>query len=327
MIKRRYISPVIVKRVTRIEIVGRSAQWKVAYADMVTAMMAFFLLLWLLSAATPDQKDGIADYFKPSMGLGGSTGVGQGGGKSAGEEGQENNTLMPVGMVSGQVRKGSAPENWVSETGEDIVGAEFAANIKRPKDFVDPTGEFRSITEGINQAISIDPTLKNHKQEIFLQDTPEGLKIELIDSRKHPLFKTETAELTEQGRDTLEKIARIVAVSTNAIGIEGHVESSTRMALSDQYTDWELSVDRANTVRRALVAGHIDAGRIQKVVGMADMDPLVPQKPSSTRNRRVTIVLTPDYGSLPLRQEAKPRQAAPAAVPILNETRKPSRTK
>ena len=326
MIKsRRYISPVVIKRVTHVEVRGNRAEWKVAYADLVTAMMAFFLLLWLLSVATPDQKEAIADYFKPSMGIGGASGVGLLGGKYSGEEGATDDSLKPVGLVSGQVKQGDAPENWVSETGESLSDAQFAANIKKPTDFMDPTGEFRSLTEGINQAISVDPTLKNRKQEIFMQDTPQGLKIELIDSHRHPFFMADTTELTPQGMQTLQKIARVIAASTNAIGIEGHVESNTRTVMSDQYTDWELSVDRANAVRRTLMDTHIDPARIEKVVGMADMDPLVPQKPSSMRNRRITIVLTHNYGALPLAKSVAPKAKAPE--PVFKETRKPSLTK
>ena len=312
VMRKKYVSPIIVKRVVHVQYPHRRAEWKIAYADLVTALMAFFLLLWLLAVATPQQKEAIADYFKPSMGMGDNMGVGHLGGRKPGEVGPSDNDLTPVGLISGRVLQGDAPENWVNETGEKIDESEFAANVQKPMDFMDPTGDFRSLVEGINQALRQEP-FKHHKLRVFLQDTPEGLKIEMLDSADNPLFIDGTAELTPSGQAQLKKMGQILAMSGNPLAIEGHMESFNS-SMNEDYSIWELSTDRANATRRALTSGGaLLASRITKVVGLADRKLLVPQNPSSLRNRRITIVLAHTYGSLPIPKEAeapaKPKEA------------------
>jgi chemotaxis protein MotB len=302
---RKYISPRVVKRVIRVEEPQHRAQWKVAYADFVTAMMAFFLLLWILAATTPIQREEIADYFRPSMGLGDERGVGFKGGLKATEEGKQEDSLMQVGLVHGQVRQGSAPDNWVNQTGKEEKEADFAANIVKPIDFTDPEGNQHSLMEGVNQALRNDPELRKHKQEILLQETPEGLKIDIIDDIVNPVFEHKKAELTPAGKKALSLIAKMLAMTPNPIALYGHMESPVRKKQKAGEGIWELSINRANAVRRFLTSGLLDEKRITHVVGMADKQLLVPQKPSSPRNRRVTIMVA---NSLEIR-EKKPSVA------------------
>lgn len=306
---RKYISPRVVKRVVRIEEYKHRAQWKVAYADFVTAMMAFFLLLWILAATTPRQREEIADYFRPSMGLGDEMGVGFKGGLKAMEEGNQEDNLMQVGLVHGQVRQGSAPDNWVNQTGKEEKEAEFAANIVKPIDFTDPEGNQRSLMEGVNQALRNDPELRKHKQEILLQETPEGLKIDIIDDTGRRVFEESKSVLTPMGEKTLTLIAKMLAMTPNPIALYGHMESRSGKKSGHKGSEiWELSIDRANAVRRFLTNGLLDEKRITHVVGMADKQLLVPQKPSSPRNRRVTIMVA---NSLEIREKKPAEVVAP----------------
>jgi chemotaxis protein MotB len=283
--------PIVVKRIKKGGHGGHhGGAWKVAYADFVTAMMAFFLLLWLLNTTTPEQKMGLAEYFTPTIGLKDSMGIGFKGGIRSTEAGRSKNDLTQVGLVHGQVKQGPAPDVSNSQTGESDPEAEDAAPAKKPDEVVEDSEEFRSAEEGIKQAMRDNQELKDYQSNVIVTDTPEGLKIDMIDDQKQPMFIPGGAVLSEQGKKILDTMARVISKAPNNISIHGHTDASA-VGYTSQYSNWELSADRANAARRFLISVQIESERVVKVVGQADRELLTPQEPSSPRNRRITIIL------------------------------------
>lgn len=272
--------------------------WKVAYADFVTAMMAFFLLLWLLSVTTPAQKIGLAEYFTPTMGIKDSMGIGfKGGKKSSPDVGRANTDLNAPGIIAGQVHQGpvaAAPDASIPIKPEPDAESTSTDNkaTKEGKDV--PNGEdgddLKVAEQDIKQSLESDPNLQSFKNNVVVQDSPEGLKVDMIDDQKTPMFVPGGAALTDTGKKVLDSMANIIAKTPNNISINGNTDAAGATS-NPQYTNWELSADRANAARRFLVTTQLEPDRVQKVVGMADRNLLVPQEPSSPRNRRITIIL------------------------------------
>ncbi|NBX02918.1 MAG: chemotaxis protein MotB [Alphaproteobacteria bacterium] len=284
------IQPIIVKKIKKVAGGHHGGAWKVAYADFVTAMMAFFLLMWLLNATSSEQKMGLAEFFTPTIGIKDSMGIGVKGGLAPAEAGRSKNNLTAVGMVTGQVKQGDAPDASNSQTGKSDPNATDAAPAKKPEEVSEDQEEFRSASDGIKQALREDKDLKDYQSDVVIQDTPEGLKIDIIDDPKQPMFIPGGAVLSEPGKKILDTMARVIVKAPNNISIHGHTDASGQ-TLNPQYTNWELSADRANSARRFLTTTQLEPERIVKVVGQADRELLTPQEPSSPRNRRITILL------------------------------------
>ena len=250
--------------------------WKVAYADFVTAMMAFFLLMWLLNATTEDQRKGIAEYFDPRVPIAKISGGGTGtfGGDSLFSE----ETMAQNGSGASDQQpmdnKQSRGEAGASRSGEDDATAQ---------ELTDLDNMLRGMT---GESEAADQLL----QHIRTRVTDEGLVIELFDVDGRPLFKAGSAEPTAQMKALLEMVGGVARLVTNRIAIEGHTDSSP-FARNAPYGNWELSTDRAQASRRALVAAGLDAGRMARVTGMADTDPAPFAAKDDPRNRRVDITL------------------------------------
>lgn len=289
-------APIIVKRIKKGGHAHHGGAWKVAYADFVTAMMAFFLLLWLLSVTTQDQRKAVADYFTPTIGIKDSKGIGVQGGKAPGPKGTSNNNLTAVGIVAGQVQQGPVAREPNDATKNDKE-AENAA--KETKSAADSQGEndnqdseqFQLAEDEIKQAMESNPDLQQFKNSVQVEISNEGMKINLIDDPKKSMFSPGGAQLTEDGRKAVDAMANIVAKTPNEITIIGHTDAAPTSSANQRYSNWELSADRANAVRRALVTTQIEPERVMKIIGMADRELLNKDEPNNPRNRRVTIVL------------------------------------
>lgn len=267
---------IVIKKIKKISGGAHGGAWKVAYADFVTAMMAFFLLLWLLSSTSEAQKEGIADYFTPTVGLRDSKGIGFEGGQSINEDGTRKSELSPIGIVAGAVPPGHIP------------------NEKQKKTEVEENQEAQLLEqarEQVKKAFEDDPALRDFKDNIIVEQTPEGLKITIVDSDKFPMFLSGSAELSEFGKTIMGKLAPIIERMPNFISVTGHTDADPLSLRGGAYTNWELSADRANSARRYLTAKGMDGKRVGKVVGLADMELLLPEEPKSPRNRRISIVL------------------------------------
>jgi chemotaxis protein MotB len=280
--------PIIIKRIKKISGGHHGGAWKVAYADFVTAMMAFFLLLWLLNVTSPETRAGIADYFTPTIGIKDSKGIGFQGGLTQSEKGISKSDLAPVGIIVGQVKQGPAPEA-PTEVAKHDENAENTANLAKEENTED-SEQFKQSTEEINQSLREDPELQDYKDAVVMQDTPEGMKIDLIDDAKKPMFVPGGAQLTDMGKKVLDSMANIISKTPNNITIIGHTDSAGAN-LNPNYTNWELSTERALAARRFLSTTQLEQDRVGKIIGMADKELLVAQEPTSPRNRRVTIIV------------------------------------
>jgi chemotaxis protein MotB len=258
--------------------------WKVAYADFVTAMMAFFLLLWLLSTTTVEQRSGIADYFTPTTSL------------RSGESGAG-------GILGGQTLSDSGAK--IGEGGTPSVVVELTppgSRDAKEKDIEELAAKreqesFEDALQALNKAITDSPELSDLKDNIQVDMTSEGMRIQIVDREGGALFRAGSAEMNARTRQLIGQIAKVVATLPNNISISGHTDSNP-FSRGD-YSNWELSSDRANASRRQLVSSGIDPTRIVQVVGKADQEPLVEEDPFLPENRRVSIFLRRTSAVLP----------------------------
>jgi chemotaxis protein MotB len=267
--------------------------WKVAYADFVTAMMAFFLLLWLLNVTTEEQKKGIADYFEPSVatlrtasGAGGLLGgavIGTPGSMtvSAAAPALANPVASMRQPDEGEDGDKSGNPGSSQEITEDALDKNLAEREEQ---------QFAMAEFQLRQAMENVPELRELADNLLVDRSPEGLRIQLVDQDKRSMFPRGSAEMHDAAKKLMGVVAQIVAKLPNKISVTGHTDS-TAYSGNRGYGNWELSVDRANASRRELLNAGLHEMRIAKVVGMADKDPLVPADPASAQNRRISIVL------------------------------------
>jgi chemotaxis protein MotB len=342
-------APIIIKKVKK---GGGEAHhggaWKVAYADFVTAMMAFFLLLWLLNATTEEQRLGIADYFAPSVAPEATSGSGgMLGGKTVETEGamQDQSTSPSVTVelttpVEGEDEQpGHSDQPDAAATGEE-TSSQMATAAPQPPGTVsmppaEPTSadaktqtandaeaekliadiedeQFREAEHQLRQAIQQVPDLKSLAQNLIIDRTPEGMRIQLVDQDQLSMFPLGSADMLDHTRKLLDLVAQVVAHMPNKISISGHTDS-TPFANDKGYSNWELSADRANASRRELLSAGLSPDRISYVTGKADQDPLLPADPTNPRNRRISIVLLREHPAAPGAEAAPPPPPAPGA--------------
>lgn len=284
---------IIVKKIIKGGHAHHGGAWKVAYADFVTAMMAFFLLLWLLNATSQAQRQGIAEYFTPTMGLKDSKGIGFNGGLSAAPEGNSRTDKTAVGLVVGQVKQGpdlDTPN--VTQGKADPDAAEAAKIAKSEEESSADEDTFEVVAEEVKQAMQ-DQDVESYANNVRVQETPEGLRIDMIDDPQQPMFVPGGVLLTDMGKKVLDSMSRVIAKTPNNISINGHTDASSAM-MNSNYTTWELSADRANAARRFLATTTLEKDRVAKVVGMSDRELLVPTEPSNPRNKRISIIVLRD---------------------------------
>ena len=295
---------VIVKRIKKS---GHGAHhggaWKVAYADFVTAMMAFFLLMWLINTTTPEQKRGIADYFAPqsiAQTLSGSGGVL--GGKVMGEESaraggaasvfQKNSPASPTSKSkSTQAQKSQGGATDSQDQASNAQNADRSTSSSQD-------GEFAHAAEAIHQAINDNPDLAALSKQVITEQTPEGLRIQLVDQDGRPMFQQGTSEPMPYTRRLLAEVGKIIDRLPNRVSISGHTEAKPFTGPNGE-TNWELSAARANAGRALLAAGGLNADRIYEVAGKAGSEPLLPEDPNGSANRRLSITLLREAPPVP----------------------------
>lgn len=297
--------PIIIKKVKKGGGHGHhGGAWKVAYADFVTAMMAFFLLLWLLSSAEESKLEGLAEYFTPTIGIKDSAGIGIEGGIANVEDGTQKNELSPPGVIVGQTPQGLVPD--VPEKQAKIEATEDA--------FL-----FEKAEEAIKQAMESDPNLRDLSDNVVVEQNPEGLEIKIMDSDKNPMFDPGRSSLTQFGRRIHTGLLSVINKMPNFLSINGHTDA-TPLGRSRDYGNWELSSDRANASRRYLVSQGMDPERVKKVQGFAATDPAIEENPNDPKNRRISIILL--RGShMALREEYLPATRDLLSVPGVGPSR------
>jgi chemotaxis protein MotB len=243
--------------------------WKIAYADFVTAMMAFFLLMWLINATSQEQKLGIANYFNPSGSVstaGGSTGV------------LEGAAPLTLQGSADSLDEGSPASDMELEEAEAVV-AEHEAE------------QFAEIEAELTAQIAGLPELKHLAENLIIDQTPEGLRIQLTDrDDQRSMFERGRVTPLPHTRELLALIARAIAGVPNRISVRGHTDAAPYLDGRD-YDNWDLSAARANAARRVLEEAGTTAARFASVVGQAEREPLIEDAPLDARNRRISIIL------------------------------------
>ena len=274
--------PLVIKRIKKSSGGGHhGGAWKVAYADFVTAMMAFFLLMWLINTTTPEQKRGIADYFaaqnisKSSSGSGGVLA-----GTVFGAEGSRAGGAVTSMTAQQAPSRPNDPTRTTTE-GELKSGATDAQM---------PNREFEQAEMSLRQAMQQMPDIAELSRNLMVNETAEGLNIQLVDQEGQAMFQPGTALPLPRTRALLEQVARIVDRLPNRISITGHTDA-VNFEGPDGTTNWELSAARANAARAVLASQGIDSDRIFEVAGKAGTDPLLPNDPYASSNRRISILL------------------------------------
>jgi chemotaxis protein MotB len=274
--------------------------WKIAYADFVTAMMAFFLLMWLLGSTTKGDLQGIAEYFrnplKPS--LSGGSGAGEspaliklGGGQDLVRvEGQRARSEEPAG------KRPPTPRATLEEQRLDLA-------------------RLRELKSRIEAVIEASAALRPFRRQLLLDITEEGLRIQIVDEENRPMFALGSAELQPYMRQILRELAQVLNEVPNRVSIAGHTDAKPYAGGERGYSNWELSADRANASRRELIAGGIQEGKIARVVGLGASVPFNRADPEHPMNRRISLVVLTRKAEAALLQEAAPRSEASQAEP------------
>jgi chemotaxis protein MotB len=268
-------APVIIKKVKKGGHGGHhGGAWKIAYADFVTAMMAFFLLMWLLGSTTKGDLNGISDYFKTPLKVALSGGSGAGDANSIIKGGGNDLT-----RVTGQVRNGSEPEK------RSMMKA-AKAEVERNERV-----QLEKLKQRVEEMLAGSRKIEAFKSQIRLDLTNEGLRIQIVDDQNRPMFDIGSSRLKDYTRDILQEIGKVLAEGEQKLSLAGHTDATPYAGGEKGYSNWELSAERANASRRELMLAGIDEGKIVRVVGLASSVQLNKDDPRDPTNRRISIVV------------------------------------
>jgi chemotaxis protein MotB len=268
---------IVVRRVKKAAHAHHGGAWKIAYADFVTAMMAFFLLMWLLGSTAKGDLQGIADYFNSPLqvalngggsGSGDSSHVVQGGGQD-------------LTRTTGQVMRGE------TEAERRRINLQALRAEQRRQERL----RLEALKARVERAIAANARLADLRRQIRLDLTSEGLRIQIVDEQNRPMFDTGSAEVKDYMRELLREMGRVLNEVENRVTLAGHTDSAPYGSGARGYSNWELSADRANASRRELIAGGMDEGKIVRVVGLAASVLLDEADARNPVNRRISIVV------------------------------------
>ena len=276
---------IIIKRGKKHHAAHHGGAWKIAYADFVTAMMAFFMLMWILGATDENQRRGIADYFTPTIiqmkNSGGSNGI-MGGRALESEEGVAPRATMsgrrPVAMTGGGGMRAEAKE-------DAVVPKPVDAKVQS-----DDEAKFRTIERHVAARVAGDPTLKGLKGQIRFVRVQDGLRIDIVERADFAMFGVGNARFSPAAAAMVKTVADAVGESPNRLTVRGHTDSLAYGARGGA-NNWTLSTLRADATRQALTAAGIDEARFRRIEGVADTDPFNPQDRADPRNRRISVTL------------------------------------
>jgi chemotaxis protein MotB len=272
--------------------------WKIAYADFMTAMMAFFLVMWLLAIASPQELTQIAEYFR---------------------------TPLKVALTSGD--KSSSESSPIPGGGDDPTQQDGL--VKRQIDTLEKRDEelrLNKLREKLDELIESDPRLKALRPHLLINMMDEGLRIQIIDSQNRPMFKTGSAQVESYMRDILRAIAPILNDLPNKISLSGHTDDIPYATGERGYSNWELSADRANASRRELIAGGLSEGKVLRVVGMAATMSLRQHGADDAINRRITVLVLNKQTQQGIEHENGESNAMDVAQPVELKSLAPAAT-
>jgi chemotaxis protein MotB len=271
------LQPIIIKRVKKGGHAAHGGAWKIAYADFVTAMMAFFLLMWLLGSTTEGDRKGIADYFNSPLKIALlSSGSGAGDASHVIKGGGQDLT-----RTTGQVKRG------------DIAAPRATVNLQALKEeqIRAERARLEELREKVERQIAANPRLASLAAQIRLDMTRDGLRIQIVDEQNRPMFASGSAVVQPYMRELLREIGGVLAEVPNRLTLEGHTDATPFAGGERGYSNWELSSDRANASRRELIAGGLPDDRVLRVQGLAASVPLDNQDPLLPQNRRISIIV------------------------------------
>jgi chemotaxis protein MotB len=295
------LQPVIIKRVRRGGHAAHGGAWKIAYADFVTAMMAFFLLMWLLGSTSEGDRKGIADYFNSPLKislLGGGSGSGdashvvKGGGQD-------------LTRAVGQVKNGDVEAERRRTHREAMKAEEKRAEAER----------LQALKKHVEDMLATNPKLAQMSAQIRIDMTEDGLRIQIVDDRNRPMFDSGSALVKPYMRELLAEIGRTLADVPNRLTLEGHTDAAPYSAGEGGYSNWELSSDRANASRRELVAAGLPAERVLRVQGLASSAPFDAADRLNPANRRISITVMNREAEQRLLRRGFDADATPPSAP------------
>jgi chemotaxis protein MotB len=288
--KKDELQPIIVKRVKKVAGGHHGGAWKVAYADFVTAMMAFFLLLWLLNVSVQETLTAISDYFDPSHPQISQSQSGAGGvlgGLTVSPDGAQTSTVQPLTQTETSGKTSQFPDAMNQETYEydENIIEQLEEELRAQED-----KRFEEAQDELKRMMEQDPELAELAKNLIIDITPEGLRIQIIDQEGKPMFPSGSAEMFERARTLLSSVGQVIRTMPNKASVRGHTDSEPyRQGAS--YTNWELSADRANASRRVIMTMGVPESQLSDVMGKSDREHLIPEAPNDPRNRRISIIM------------------------------------
>lgn len=271
---------IVIKRIKKVAGGHHGGAWKIAYADFVTAMMAFFLLMWLLGSTAKGDLQGISEYFKTPLKVALMGGTGSGDSSSIIKGGGQDLTRS-----EGQVKKGELPAE------KKVINMKAAQQEFLRTEKLKEIEKLKELKSNIEKAIEVNAKLQKFKSQILLDITSEGLRIQIVDEQNRPMFQSGRAQLEPYTKEILHEIGKTLNDVPNKVSISGHTDAAIYNASGKGYSNWELSADRANASRRELIAGGMADEKIVRVVGLSSAVLFNKEEPLSPINRRISLIV------------------------------------
>ncbi|WP_251978217.1 flagellar motor protein MotB [Salinicola avicenniae] len=284
--------PIIVKR-KRVQAAGHhGGAWKIAYADFMTALMALFLVLWILSTVSENELESIAEYFRTPLAVA----------LTGGDRNTASSSVIPGGgenptKSEGEVRRVDVREQTRSSSEQRNL---------------------RYLRDRLQTVIHSDPQLRELSSQLRMDFSPEGLRVQIVDSEKRPMFELGSDRLEPYMQQILQRIAPVLNEMPNPVSISGHTDDLPYAGGEKGYSNWELSADRANASRRELIAAGLSPDKLLRVSGMGARVALPDTQPSDAVNRRISIVVLDNRAAAAIQQQEQstlPAQSPDADAP------------
>ena len=278
--------PIVIKRKKVVAGGAHGGAWKIAYADFVTAMMAFFLLMWLLGSTANGDLKGIAEFFQNPLKVGMSGGSGAGDATSILNGGGKDLTSS-----SGQVKDGDVESKKRGATVREARTEQMKTEQLRKEFEKRERATLNELKQSIEKLIEGNSMLRQFKNQLLMDVTTEGLRIQIIDEQNRPMFDTSSAELKPYSKVILREIGQALNAVPNKVSFAGHTDAAQFGGGEKGFSNWELSANRANASRREMIAGGMDENKVLRVVGLSSTVLFDKNDPLSSSNRRINIVV------------------------------------
>lgn len=280
------VRPIVIKRIKKVAGGHHGGAWKLAYADFVTAMMAFFLLMWLLGSTANGDLKGIAEFFQNPLKVSMSGGSGAGDATSILNGGGKDLTSS-----SGQVKDGDVESKKRGATVREAKTERLKTEQLRKEFEKREKATLTELKQSIEKLIEGNSMLRQFKNQLLMDVTTEGLRIQIIDEQNRPMFDTSSAELKPYSKVILREIGRALNAVPNKVSFSGHTDAAQFVGGEKGFSNWELSANRANASRREMIAGGMDENKVLRVVGLSSTVLFDKNDPLSSSNRRINIVV------------------------------------